>query len=133
MNVANIEQTEHRTSNVQRRTSNSDVAPLRHLILFVYYLCFFSVLRFLHNIILYYSHQIHEQSFSQHICLFFIFSHSKFDVGRSMFDVHPFSLRPAGNLPAVSYPAHLRPHRHFSLKIRSGASFSGYFPAVRRC
>jgi hypothetical protein len=36
----NIEQTEHRTSNVQRRTSNNDVAPLRNLISFVYYFLF---------------------------------------------------------------------------------------------
>ena len=33
---------EHPTSNVQRRTSNNDVAPLRNLISFVYYFCFFS-------------------------------------------------------------------------------------------
>ncbi len=26
-----------------------------------------------------------------------LFSHSAFDVGRSMFDVHPFSVRPARN------------------------------------
>ena len=58
---------EHPTSNVQRRTSNNDVASLRNLISFVYYFCFF------------------------------IFSHSTFDVGRSMFDVHPFSVRPARN------------------------------------
>ena len=36
---------ERRTSNVQRRTSNNDVAPLRKLISFVYYFCFFSALR----------------------------------------------------------------------------------------
>jgi hypothetical protein len=29
-----IEETEHRTSNVQRRTSNNEVAPLRNLISF---------------------------------------------------------------------------------------------------
>ncbi len=59
---SNIEPAEHRTSNVQRRTSNNDVAPLRKLISFVYYFCFF------------------------------IFSHSTFDVERSMFDVHLFSV-----------------------------------------
>ena len=32
---------EHRTSNVQRRTSNNDVAALRNLISFVYFFCFF--------------------------------------------------------------------------------------------
>jgi hypothetical protein len=48
-------QTEHRTSNVQRRTSNNDVAALRNLISF--FCCF----------------------------RFFILSHSTFDVGRSMF------------------------------------------------
>jgi len=32
---------ERPTSNVQRRTSNNDVAPLRHLFSFVYYFCLF--------------------------------------------------------------------------------------------
>ena len=53
---------EHRTLNVQRRTSNNDVASLRNFNLMIYYFCF----------------------------LFFC---SRFDVGRSMFDVRPFSVR----------------------------------------
>jgi hypothetical protein len=36
---------EHRTSNVQHRTSNNDVAALRNLISLVYFICFFSALR----------------------------------------------------------------------------------------
>ena len=36
----NIEPIEHRTSNVQRPTSNNDVAPLPQLISFFNYFCF---------------------------------------------------------------------------------------------
>ncbi len=36
---------ERRTSNIQHRTSNNDVASLRNLISFVYYFCLFSALR----------------------------------------------------------------------------------------
>ena len=50
------------TSNVQRRTSNNDVAALHNLI----FLCF-----------------------KNPLCFFFFYS--KFDVGRSMFDVHILS------------------------------------------
>jgi hypothetical protein len=39
--TSNREETEHRTSNVQRWTSNNDVASLRNLISIGYYFCFF--------------------------------------------------------------------------------------------
>jgi len=55
-----LKQTEH-------RTSNNDVAALRNLISFVL--------------------KSRSQSLNDYFC-FFIFSHSTFDVGRSMFDVH---------------------------------------------
>ena len=42
---------------------------------------------------LYDSHWILDQPFFQIICLFLHLFHSTFDVGRSMFDVHPFSVR----------------------------------------
>jgi len=38
----NVELTEHSTSNVQHRTSNNDVAALRHSDLIAYYFRFFS-------------------------------------------------------------------------------------------
>ena len=83
---------ERPTSNVQRRTSNNDVAPLRNLISFVYYFCFFSVLRLRSGpracrtvVLILVTKILINSSVS-------FFSHSKFDVGRSMFDVHPFSV-----------------------------------------
>jgi hypothetical protein len=52
-------------SNVQHRTSNNDVARTAQAL---------------------------APRVAPHVC-FFIFSHSKFDVGRSMFDVRLFSVR----------------------------------------
>ncbi len=87
--TSNREQTEHWTSNVQRWTSNNDVAPLRNLILIVFknpmpnlewlFLLLFSRV---------YTRTEHSciRSSRSYVC-FFIFSPSTFDVGRSMFDV----------------------------------------------
>jgi len=93
---------ERPTSNVQRRTSNNDVAPLRNLISFVFInpksnperLFYIDRIPsnpwFHHSTIpsLHYSNWGEAPNF---FFYFFIFFHSTFDVGRSMFDVRFFS------------------------------------------
>ena len=111
---------ERPTSNVQRRTSNNDVAPLSNLISFVF-INLISNLEYLFLILLSPSTPLRAVSllkipslsrwsngrfdnrnryrtspvsfFKMIRLLRHLFSHSTFDVGRSMFDVHPFSVR----------------------------------------
>jgi len=86
---------EHRTSNVQRPTSNNDVASLRKLFFFFYYFCFFSAILMLLTKILINSSissyvirtaYFSSLSFDSHVCfLCFPFQHSMLEVRCSMF------------------------------------------------
>ena len=83
--MSNIEETEHRTSNVEPRLGV--VAPLRNLISFVYYFCFFSAVSILETKILINSSVSSKIWFSPNTTAAFLLTH------KAVSSFFPFNIR----------------------------------------